>query len=1018
MKKIFTLVFIICLSAIQAQVCRDGFLTIPINNPSTLPKGEVNLYTLYNNNRGGLASINPADIGNWVDVDFKGDLNESTGVLNVWAFENSNTDRRGGAPYYSFHYIDDKGTDDEADDTCIVELRLVVEPFAGTPEIGETVCAIKNQRYSIVRGKLQENFEITECGFTINDYNLSANLLEAGSNVMNAHLNGEWSLIAIKSEGNPVVLNAVELEDLNSKLITTKKVKGQDISVVSGDLDFKIGGKLADELELTFRHTVKGVRGVTNDNEIDAILTVNRNPFAGSGNTYYVRSKDVLPDSDLYKSLGVTNDGKGNYFLDLFNAVEGEDKGGEWIRVANDDFPDVKIKPGDSKVDLTDVFKTIVALDTYPRYGVMSLEYRYQINNRSTAQNCEDSDTVVKFIFIEDFVIDDEQSLTDAQVIASNEIPELKRCLEDTSMMNLYQEGLKDNNRFEEIGGIVYDYPFDKNFPEATQWSTTDVNLEAVLNKQTGTLDLSKYSGDLVDLVGTHVFTYSVFQPYDIDDSYTFDAEGCELTPEGAVALESLIGQKKVKVTFSPIVGEDVTLFKCDTDILTDPNVRTINLTQLFLDAQSLSSVAQRGKWFLRNDDGTLGSEVINGVYRLPRFGPQEAQQDLKFQFDISSEYSEAICTGKTANMDITVYRDAGDAEINLGRRFLCVDQDIFSLREYLKQEFTAEFSPSASLIIRTGQSPPRNTALEGFSFDPLEREGRTRIQILDPTNNNCALERVVANLIVQPKPSPGVYANEAIAQVCLDQNIDLNNYLSEDATIGGVFEDVNNKIIIDANGMIDKNQTFDNQLTIRYTVDNNACNLDISERQATFILDIVDNAAPKINLQTAYCQSDGLRFNQLKENENLQYRWRRKGEDEIINTLLIETGVYEVVRYDTSADCESLSTEMTITVNKIGQGQCSDGIGTLEDSTVSQASTGDLSVGEIGEVFPNMVFDIYNRYGVKVFSAVKSDIVPKGDGKFLELSKTDLPEGVYYYVITPNDEDSTTIQNSFYLSR
>lgn len=135
-----------------------------------------------------------------------------------------------------------------------------------------------------------------------------------------------------------------------------------------------------------------------------------------------------------------------------------------------------------------------------------------------------------------------------------------------------------------------------------------------------------------------------------------------------------------------------------------------------------------------------------------------------------------------------------------------------------------------------------------------------------------------------------------------------------------------------------------------------------------------------------------------------------------------VTNGVYFAELINSSSNCPSPNRfQLNVFIDKC---HSAPNVVTPNSPNVGGPGTGatDANVFQIYDIqflFPNYSYDVYNRYGVKLFTGDINN--PIWDGKSTEgnLGVNEVvPTGVYYYVINFNDGKSKPEQGYFYLSR
>lgn len=303
------------------------------NDNNGIPDGIINLYDEYTNLTG-----NTIQTGTWFDPGFNFALNETTGDLSLWDFDNSSetiTD-------YQFQLTNANCGADIA-----LTLNVVVGPFSGI-----AVPAINDN---------EVNVEVCDLGIDPCGSSSFFDLNQALLSVPSTHANGIWSY-----EGSSP--NFIGIGN-NTYLLV--------------DVPYQSGFPLIDQEIFELKYTVPGIAPCAPIMETTVKVSVIREVFAGAANSINICETEFV--SGDFDNIDLRDDA----FL------VNEDIEGVWL--FDDDITGQISGPGDSTINLGEVFDDVFQAN--PRFGCETFQYSYFVESRSPV--CGDKTSTISFTFFE-----------------------------------------------------------------------------------------------------------------------------------------------------------------------------------------------------------------------------------------------------------------------------------------------------------------------------------------------------------------------------------------------------------------------------------------------------------------------------------------------------------------------------------------------------------------------------------------------------------------------------------------
>ena len=794
------------------------------------------------------------------------------------------------------------------------------------------------------------------------------NLIEAlytneAAGVPAAHTNGEWTYDGSKDY---VILSN------------------------NGRVTFEIpnGPASIDQETFKFTYTVAGVIPCDPVQTSSVLISVIRRPDAG--NKLGIRRVFQFCEEDL--KAGV-HDADINLRDDIY--LEGEDVGGDWS--FEDDFTGQISTPSDAIVNLRELYDNMITRDGL-RFGCNSFVFTYTVKDRST--KCADDFSRIEFIFYEEI----------RPFSQTESIPEI--CSTDTASIDLI-----DLITFTMEGGALFFYG-DNRY---TNWRYVSgpSSLGVIgLDDTNPDLDISYSSSGTVSVFrqppGTYTFEYGVqpglncvndvaliCDPFDPN----YDPSNPNFTP-----CDPELTQVSFTILPFDYAGENTSVAICSSE--TDLDL----LTSLSTNG---SEIVTTGIW--TNDMG----DVIDIRFVIPTI---DEVQDFEFTY---TTVSASGCVDK-AILSLRVYEELSPVVGLEGE--VCREDgtfDLFSLLEEADEGKGFWIGPigynskvdnsDVQYLGRLDLTQNWQSGVYTYTF-PVRTNGacpspdKTDFVQVDLT----IIEAITVNFNAKNR----VFCKE-------EGQVNLFDFLDE--TISKLGGDFTTK---EANEKLDNgNFVFEELPTGSYSFTYTATNSKCSPVSSDIDIRIIDIDEPRTAGPLEFCILDAATLASVEVVEDAKgnnvidnaiwYKYKELDRTETLpsDTVLID-GQKVYVSIEGESDCESDRVEFTFRILNLGEKKCKlelqDGVAPNQlgdDATFNISNWGDEGLN-IATVFENFELLIYNRYGSLVYNGNKNTAEFRGVGnEGIQFGK-DLPSGVYFYILNPNQNDNNPIQGNFYLSK
>ena len=405
----------------------------------------------------------------------------------------------------------------------------------------------------------------------------------------------------------------------------------------------------------------------------------------------------------------------------------------------------------------------------------------------------------------------------------------------------------------------------------------------------------------------------------------------------------------------------------------------------------------------------SLGDTVEN-LYTIPTV---TEVQELVFTYTVTSDNN---CQD-SSQLTVTVY-----PETNIGEGStvaVCSNDLTVNLYDYIvgTTEVTGIWTGPNDYV----SSDYLGTFIDGDTSYGELVEGLYVYEI--PGNEGCTASKSVS-VFVQIN-NPVVLGEDVNVSICKsNESVNLFTLLDELSDRSGYFEDTMNTGALDTEANLSFSGLTEGVYEFAYVVDNQIpCNVSSS----TVSVEILE--VPDISVEDQeFCILDAARLSDLEvEADNYNWYENQNGGDPIIDDpVLIDEKVYYITNVDTDL-CESGKTGAIVNILNIGelseQGElCTfefqDGVspdGNFENDTFQLTVDGEFN---LPEAFPNFTFEVFNRYGTKVYEGNANSEEFSGVGNRSLRVGDDLSAGTYFYIFNPNLDPNQPIQGSFYLSK
>ncbi|MDD7886363.1 gliding motility-associated C-terminal domain-containing protein [Flavivirga sp. 57AJ16] len=747
------------------------------------------------------------------------------------------------------------------------------------------------------------------------------------------------------------------------------------VSLVGSNLTVTIpyqqGPPLVDEETFEFTYSVTGFGPCNFTVETDVNVSVVRQVFSGFAQNKRICETDILNgnyDADI--------DLSDNQFLLL------EDLEGVWEA---DLFGQIT-SPADSEINIRSVYQQIVSGN--PKFGCREVNFTYSVDQRSGV--CGDAASTVSFKIYE-YLRPFSQQTTNP----------FEFCEDDVSMpasINLY-----DQLEFTTENGVLFDY----NRSSCTDWNfisgPSDLGLVSNTSDNPCTPSLGYSSLGTVNLLnadpGVYVFEYVVYPEYNCSsDSF----EALDYNPDICapnVDLSGFCNEERALVTLTihpkNYAGEDTSgLQFCETDpTIASPLDLFTLLTTNGIDDPIYQGPL--GTWV----DLSTGSIVINPI-TLPNV---DGQQTFNYLYSTTTSNN---CVD-SASLSFTVY-EAYQSGISTTID-VCNTNSTFNLFDSLGG------SPNTT---GTWSGPNGFTTTDhNAMFDPTSSDAGDYIYTV-PDNSDgtgtvmCTGNSATITVRLHQSPSAG---SSGLYSVCRsDLQIDLVDYLSTTADLGGTFVDLDTTNAL-SGSLLDVSQLTAGTYGFQYGIQgHSSCSLST----ALISIEVVEVPLPTTTNQT-FCANQGATVSDLQASNGIDFNWYDTATSTNplpLGTVLIDGEDYYVSALD-SDHCESEKVQIIVTVLPLNHADCErcfkDGI-----SVNGDGENDDFDLCGLPTVFPNFELNIYNRFGTVVYKGNRNTRLFEGISNVSLTIGEALPSGVYFYVFEPKDGVTAPIQGNFYLSR
>ena len=732
------------------------------------------------------------------------------------------------------------------------------------------------------------------------------------------------------------------------------------------------GGFPIDSEDFTFTYTVGGI-GTCVTESVNVQITIVRPVFAGYASEYNICDSDI--DAVWDRIIDLRDD----------QYLSQEDDGGEWA------VDGVQItSPTDSQINLKDAYDAFLASPEYaPGYGCTTFTYSYTVNSRSPI--CEDSQSTVVFRVFEEL-----------KPFAQNNPPEeICPATDGRSQLDLF-DLLVFQPGFEYIDGLE-DEDFVRWTLESRPVGSGDLSLQANIDdglptqKHRGTINLNEA------IPGRYQFRYTVI-PDTLCSSFgnevIYGADFCNPTVRAFNPCSILSTPVILDILEFDYAGEDTSgINLCETEGGGQVSLRSL--------LQSNGSTIANGNWTDNNNAGA----PINDLFDFPdAINPSQ---------DFSFTHTTANSSGcpDTATLEFTVFKEPYAGE-NATLR-ICTNDiqvDLFDILGGIPDQTGTWFGPFG--YVSTGHNAEFDS-----DNDMLPILGPGSYVYTVPGNAGCATsDQATVNVIIVDPVDIGEDINVSFCK--RDGQVNLFSLLDRNTIRSGTFVDPLDTGALTVDGIVDFQNLENGDYVFEYVIGN----LAPCDRSSLNInLQLIDLPIPNVPTQE-FCILDAKRLEDI-EVDVLNFNWYPTLESEepiVDNPLLLDEQIYYIASVDVD-NCESERLPVLITILNTGEKFSNGELCTLDfqdgvsPNGDNQNDTFDLLIDEtynIPEAFPDFDLKIYNRYGTLVYEGNRDTEEFNGKSNVSLRLGDDLPSGTYFYVFSPNFENNSPIQGSFYLSR
>ncbi len=735
-------------------------------------------------------------------------------------------------------------------------------------------------------------------------------------------------------------------------------------------IPYQSGPALIDQETFELAYTVPGVAPCNIAMETRVKISVVRDVKSGNSTIHKICEAD-------FKSGIFNNDI--NLRDDKY--LSEEDKEGVWLH--KKDLTGEITNPGDSSINLKRVYDNLYAKQ--PRFGCKSYVYTYQVKNRSTV--CPDKESGVGFILYE--------SLRPFKQKPG--IPEI--CIGDPNIPTI---DLYDYIEFTTENGVLYDYPNSS----CTNWTQisgpSDIGLKSHSGdvcdidpsySSRGTIKLSELKNNQA---GTYVFEYFVSPKYNCLKDPTIellDNKGCAIDQNDSNPCKSERALITINLNPRSFAGDDTAgLEFCESDFLDAAgNRKTISLTSLLKNETKEEDIytGANGTW---KDVAT--NTIIPNVHALPAI---KGEQNFNYEY---TTVTPKGCTDK-ATLSFKVFEYirpgvGGDVQV-------CSDTAPFNLLSKL----TGNPHTTGSWTGPEGFK----SATSAVTFDPLTFKSGEYIYEV-PANGLCDKQQAKLNITINRKPITG--ADFSLTVCKSDKSIDLLKQLDSKTDTNGVFVDLSNTTKLNGS-VFDVTSLAAGKYDFEYQIQGHiSCGLIKSK----ITIDLKDITAPKIT-PSKFCKSQAPKLADIKVEGSETIVWYASPNETnplSSDELLVDGKTYYAIHTDSNG-CKSTQTTTKVVVTPFGSKDCPSGVEQgISDNGDGVNDTLDMSA--IEAIFPNYELKIFNRYGAVVYTGNINTPAFSGKSNAATTIGNQLPTGVYFYVLNPNNGVDQPTQGEIFLSR
>ncbi len=723
------------------------------------------------------------------------------------------------------------------------------------------------------------------------------------------------------------------------------------------------GDNLADSETFSFRYEVPGIGTCVTD-VTELTISVLRQPFSGYPSAISICEEDV---ATLWNNPIDLRDDR--YLAD-------EDVEGVWI-VDGEQITD----QFDSEVNIAEAFLEYrTNVNTDPRFDCYTLEYRYRVQSRSPA--CSDSTAVVSFTIFE--------SLRD--FVQTDLVKIVCPATETRTQINLWNE-------------ITFQDDFVYN-GEGVSWlflngpmGGGDLNIQENFNnaepdeRYLGTVDIENA------VPGIYEFEYLVNTPAPCTTTLVYPYDVCNPIPAGTNPCNEVSTTIVVEILDYDYAGEDTSDLKlCVTDNNGEVDLRSL----LGRDSRTIDE----GVWTDQSN------AVVPNIFAFP----QEVTAPIDYR--LTHTTTNASGCSDTAILEFTLYNlpNAGENVVHE----VCSNDRTVTLFDVLggTPDQTGEWFGPFGYI---SDGDHRGEFIEGDDMLPILGPGEYVYSV--PGNDGCLQsDQATVTIVIIDPAEVGEDVNASYCKV--EGRVNLFSLLNEGTVLTGSFEDTSDTDALTPEGVVEFQSLESGIYTFEYVVNNE---LPCEKSSLNINIQIIDLPEPIIEDQE-FCILDGRRLDDI-DVEVLNYNWYNTIESDtpiVDNPLLFDDEIYYIASVDADG-CESDRVAVNITILNTGEKSSSGELCTLDfqdgvsPNGDNQNDTFDLTrdgLFNIPESFPDFELKIYNRYGSLVYEADIDTEEFRGTSNTSVRLGDDLPSGTYFYVFTPNFNNNTPIQGSFYLSR